>query len=153
MSLFVRIKLHSQRVVFTFQRWHPQGQVPQVRRAETTGFSSIIRTSGFRWKRLGAEERQVRTEAQSAPAYSSNRTPSDRRTLPLHPPLYHSIGAGRLSLLSAPSPYSTTRHPVHPNSLTHSILRSPISFNWRCHYKPAVRRGLFFLFVGLRYSS
>ena len=47
-----------------------------------TGFSSIIRTGGFRSKRpgaAGAEGRPVRTEAQSAPAYSSNRTPSDRR--------------------------------------------------------------------------
>ena len=45
-----------------------------------TGFSSIIRTGGFRSKRpAGAEGRPARTEAQSAPAFSSNRTPSDRR--------------------------------------------------------------------------
>ena len=80
-SLFVRIELHSQRVVFTFQRSQTQGLVPQMKQAETTGFSLIIHTNGFRWKSRRAEEQQVRTEAQSAPTYFSSRTPSDRRTL------------------------------------------------------------------------
>ena len=101
--VFVRIKLHSQWVVFTFQRLHRQGPTVLGRPAAMTGFSSIIPTGGFLSKRPGAEERPARTEAQSAPAYSSNRTPFDRRA-PLPTRCIAPIGQVDISLRSVLSP-------------------------------------------------